>query len=64
MIALQGEVGNKPSGRVREFMGFAEERLRVSERALEAASLSSRFETAQLFGDDDDHDFRPPRADY
>lgn len=62
MAALQGELGNKPSGRVGEFMAFVEERLRNTEKGLQAAGLSARFEARRLFGDDDDHDFLPPRG--
>ena len=60
MIALHGELGDRPSGRVGEFMTFAEARLQEHERALRAAGLSSRFEAERLFGEDDDHDFRSP----
>lgn len=62
MAALHGELGNEPSGRVAEFMAFAEGRLRNTEKGLQAAGLSSRFEARRLFGDDDDHDFLPPRG--
>ncbi len=64
VAGLQGQLGDQPSGRVAEFITFAEARLRDSEQALEASGLSSRFETSRLFGDDDDHDFRPPAFGY
>ena len=64
MTALHSELGDRPSGRVGEFMAFAELRLHESEQALRATGLSSRFESEGLFGDDDDHDFRPPVSRY
>ncbi len=64
VAGLHGQLGDQPSGRVAEFMAFAETRLKDSEQALEASGLSSRFETSRLFGDDDDHDFRPPVFGY
>jgi hypothetical protein len=59
MTALHEEVGDRPSGRVAEFMAFAEARLREREQALRPEGLSARFQTERLFGDDDDHDFGP-----
>ncbi|MBA4000159.1 hypothetical protein [Brevundimonas sp.] len=64
LTALHGELGDRPSGRVGEFMAFAELRLHENEQALRATGLSSRFESERLFGDDDDHDFRPPVSRY
>ena len=56
--ALRGEMGDRPSGRLGEFMTFAETHLREREEALRPAGLSSRFDSERLFGDDDDHDFQ------
>lgn len=64
MTALHSELGDRPSGRVREFMMFAKERVHESEQALRATGLSAWFETERLFGDDDDHDFRSPHSRY
>lgn len=64
MTALHSELGDRQSGRVGEFMIFAEARLHESEQALRATGLSSRFESERLFGDDDDWDFRPPLTRY
>lgn len=60
--ALKDEVGDRPSGRVAVFMAFAEDRLRNAEQALTCEGLRSHFEAERLFGDDDDHDFEPPRG--
>lgn len=52
------------SGRVAEFLGLAERRLSSREAALSADGLEQRFEKNKLFGDDDDHAFRPPYVYY
>lgn len=45
--------------RVSEFLRWAREELSRRETALTGAGLEDRFVAARLFGDDDDHDFRP-----
>lgn len=52
------------TGRVAEFLGLAERRLASREAALSADGLEQRFEKNKLFGDDDDHAFRPPYGHY
>lgn len=46
--------------RLREFLRWAHEELSRREAALSASGLEERFLAAHLFGDDDDHGFRPP----
>ncbi len=43
---------------------MAERRLASREAALSADGLEQRFEKNKLFGDDDDHAFRPPYGYY
>lgn len=52
------------TGRVAEFLGLAGRRLASREAALSADGLEQRFEKSRLFGDDDDHGFRPPYGYY
>ena len=52
------------TGRVAEFLALAERRLASREAALSADGLEQRFEKNKLFGDDDDHAFRPPYGYY
>jgi hypothetical protein len=52
------------AGRVAEFLDLAERRLASREAALSAAGLEQRFASVKLFGDDDDHAFRPPYGYY
>lgn len=52
------------TGRVAEFLGLAGRRLASREAALSADGLEQRFEKQKLFGDDDDHAFRPPYGYY
>lgn len=47
-----------------EFLALAERRLVSREAALSAEGLEQRFEKQKLFGDDDDHAFRPPYGYY
>ncbi len=61
---LRGEKMSGHSGRVTEFLGLAERRLASREAALSAEGLEQRFEKQKLFGDDDDHAFRPPYGYY
>jgi len=51
---------SESTGRVAKFLGLAERRLAAREAALSADGLEQRFEKSKLFGDDDDHAFRPP----
>ncbi|WP_237229867.1 MULTISPECIES: hypothetical protein [unclassified Sphingobium] len=52
------------TGRGAEFVGLAERRLASREAALSADGLEQRFEKNKLFGDDNDHAFRPPYGYY
>jgi hypothetical protein len=47
--------------RVAEFGRWAEVHLASREAALAAEGLGRRFADERLFGDNDDHAFRPPR---
>lgn len=60
VAGLQGERISEGAGRIAEFLAFAERRLASREAMLSAEGLRKRFEEQRLFGDDDDHDFRPP----
>jgi hypothetical protein len=61
---LRGEEMAGSTGRVAEFLGLAERRLAPREAALSPDGLEQRFEKNKLFGDDDDHAFRPPYGYY
>jgi len=61
---LRSEELSGSTGRVTEFLGLAERRLASREAALSADGLDQRFEKDRLFGDDDDHAFRPPYGYY
>lgn len=61
---LRGEQMSGSTGRVTEFLGLAERRLASREAALSTDGLEQRFEKQKLFGDDDDHAFRPPYGYY
>ncbi|GGZ00018.1 hypothetical protein [Novosphingobium colocasiae] len=61
---LRGEEMSGRTGRVAEFLSLAERRLASREAALSADGLEQRFEKNRLFGDDDDHAFRPPYGYY
>lgn len=61
---LRGEEISGSTGRVAEFLGLAERRLAAREASLSADGLEQRFEKQKLFGDDDDHAFRPPYGYY
>lgn len=52
------------TGRVTEFLGLAERRLASREAGFFAEGLEQRFEKQKLFGDDDDHAFRPRYGHY
>lgn len=61
---LRAEEISGSTGRVAEFLALAERRLGSREAALSADGLEQRFEKNKLFGDDDDHAFRPPYGYY
>ncbi len=61
---LRGEEMSGSTVRVVEFLELAERRLASREAALSADGLEQRFEKNKLFGDDDDHAFRPPYGYY
>jgi len=63
-VNLRGEEMSESTGRVAKFLGLAERRLAAREAALSADGLEQRFEKSKLFGDDDDHAFRPPYGYY
>lgn len=50
--------------RVAEFLTWAEDELISRESGLSPGGLEQRFGKANLFGDDDDHDFVAPRVSY
>ena len=60
IAALRTERASDATGRVASFLAFAEARLARREAALSAAGLEQRLEASKLFGEDDDHGFRPP----
>ncbi len=60
VAGLRAEHSAGAPGKLQEFLAFAERRLASREGALSAEGLGTRFEEKRLFGDDDDHDFRPP----
>jgi hypothetical protein len=64
VTALRAEQGAGAAGRVAGFLEFAEVRLADREAALSAGGLERRLEDKRLFGEDDDHDFRPPHGYY
>lgn len=59
VTALRAEQGAETTGRVAEFVAFADARLAAQEEALTAAALEQRLSDSRLFGDDDDFDFNP-----
>ena len=61
---MRSEAMSGSTGCVAEFLGLAERRLASREAALLADGLEQRFEKNKLFGDDDDHAFRPPYGYY
>jgi len=61
---LRSEELSGSTGRVAEFLALAERRLSSREAALSAEGLEQRFEKQKLFGQDDDHAFRPPYGYY
>lgn len=57
---LRSQLPATESGRIATFVRVAEDRLADVEAALSPDGLSRRFSEQRLFGDDDDHGFRPP----
>ncbi len=57
---LREAVGEGSDPRVAEFVRWAEAHVATREAALAADGLGRRFEDQRLFGEDDDHAFRPP----
>lgn len=60
VASLREERETDASGRVAMFLAFAKGKLVSGEEALSAENLERRLAGKRLFGDDDDHDFRPP----
>jgi len=61
---LRDEHASGVAGRVAEFLDFATQLLASREADISAAGLERSFSEKRLFGDDDDHDFRPPHSHY
>jgi hypothetical protein len=64
VTTLRNEQGTSAEGRVGDFLAFADARLAEREAALTAANLEKRLEKERLFGEDDDHNFRPQHSYY
>jgi hypothetical protein len=58
--SIRETVGDDAAPRVTEFLRWAEDHLAARDTALAAGALQDRFEEQRLFGEDDDHAFRPP----
>lgn len=58
--ALREGAGETADPRVGEFLQWADAHLAAREAVLTAEGLGRRLEDQRLFGDDDDHAFRPP----
>jgi hypothetical protein len=58
---LMAEVSAQPTPRLAAFMAWAKTYLTSREARLSAQAMESRFTAEHLFGDDDDHDFKPSR---
>lgn len=61
---LRAEKMSRSAGRVASFLELAHRRLASREAALSADGFEQLFEKSKLFGDDDDHAFRPPYGSY
>lgn len=64
VTGLQAEHMTAVGERVAKFLALAELRLADHEDALSAGGLELRFDKQRLFGEDDDHAFRPPYGYY
>jgi hypothetical protein len=64
IASLSAERPGESEGRVGAFLAFARQKLAMREAALSGPELGRRLEGSRLFGDDDDHDFRPPPYSY
>lgn len=61
---LRGQEMTASVDRVAEFLALAERRLAARAAALSAEGLEQRFAERRVFGDDDDHAFRPTHCYY
>jgi len=64
VLGLRSAGMAESTGRVAGFLSLAERRLAAREAELSADGLAQRFENQRLFGNDDDHAFRPPYGYY
>lgn len=58
---LTTEITVEPTPRLSVFLDWAREHLEDREACLSARAIEDRFEAERLFGDDDDHNFKPSR---
>ena len=58
---LTTEIAAEPTPRLSAFVAWAREHLEQCQARLSARAIEDRFEAGRLFGDDDDHSFRPSR---
>ncbi|WP_448659135.1 hypothetical protein ACPVPU_01405 [Sphingomonas sp. CJ99] len=61
---FRAEKVSASTGRAAELLALAERRLASREAAHSADGFERRFEKDKLFGDDDNHAFRPPYGYY
>jgi len=59
LALLERQMEEAPTPRVSAFLAWSREHLAAREARLLPSSLEARFEAEQLFGDTDDHGFRP-----
>lgn len=59
MALLTAEIEVEPTPRLSTFLAWAKEHLASREAQFSAGVIEGRFEADRLFGDDDDHGFRP-----
>jgi hypothetical protein len=60
VASLLDERGRDATGRVGGLLEFAAQNLARCQQALSANNLERRLQEKRLFGEDDDHEFRPP----
>ena len=58
---LTTEITAEPTPRLSEFLVWARAHLEERGACLSARAIEDRFEAERLFGDDDDHNFKPSR---